>query len=155
MKRKRHLFWIIPVILLTLACTSSPLLRSMGENLIVQDPLEKADLITASSGPEYRIVYAAELYKQSYGAILFYTGGYHDDPQRSEASWSKYVATITGVPEEAIVIDDRTVTSTYDEAVIFKRIYRCPSGYRALDYSCDGPLSYAQGEMGLSKSIGA
>ena len=104
------------------------LLRPIGDSLIVNDPLQKSDLITAISGPEYRIIYAAELYKKGLGATLFFTGGFSEENQRSEATWSKYVATITGVPEEAIAIDDTTVISTYDEAVLLKKYMEAHPG---------------------------
>ncbi len=109
------------IILVALAGAILLSLRPLGDSLIVQDPLEKADLITASSGPEYRIIYAAELYKKGLGPVLFYTGGYSEENQRSEATWSKYLALITGVPEEAIVIDETTVISTYQEAVLLQK----------------------------------
>jgi uncharacterized SAM-binding protein YcdF (DUF218 family) len=104
------------------------LLRPIGYALIVNDPLQKSDLITAISGPEYRIIYAAELYKKGLGAKLFFTGGFSEENQRSEATWSKYVATITGVPAEAIAIDETTVVSTYDEAVLLKKYIEAHPG---------------------------
>lgn len=116
---KKSLIVLILLVFLTGACALS--LRPLGDSLIVQDPLDKADLITASSGPEYRIIYAAELYKKGLGAILFYTGGYSEENQRSEANWSKYLAKITGVPEEAIAINETPVISTYDEAVLLQK----------------------------------
>jgi len=118
-KKKNFLRYLIfPFIVV---CALLLLLRPIGDTLIVNDPLQKSDLITAISGPEYRIIYAAELYKKGLGATLFFTGGFSQENQRSEATWSKYVATITGVPEEAIAIDDTTVISTYDEAVLLKK----------------------------------
>ncbi len=95
-------------------------LQPIGDYLVVEDQLEKADLIAAVSGPEYRIVYASELYTRGLGATLFFTGGYSQENQRIEASWSKYIATTHGVPEEAIATDDSAVLSTHDEAVLLK-----------------------------------
>ena len=118
--RIKKKFWKYILFPFVIVCALLLLLRPIGDGLIVNDPLEKVDLITAISGPEYRIIYAAELYKKGLGATLFFTGGFSEENQRSEATWSKYVATITGVPEEAIVIDDTTVVSTYDEAVLLK-----------------------------------
>ena len=109
--------WLVVLILIAvLAITGKPLLEWIGDSLIVSDAVEKADLITAVSGPEYRIVYAAELYKKGLAATLFFTGGYSEENQRYEANWSEYLATITGVPQEAIAIDDTTIVSTYEEA---------------------------------------
>jgi len=108
------------VILIALVILAYPLLQFMGDYLVVSDPLQKADLITAVSGPEYRIIYAADLYKKSLAPRLFYTGGYNENDQRYEAKWSEYLATTQGVPPEAISIDDSTVISTYQEAVRVK-----------------------------------
>ncbi len=116
---KRSLPALLILVFLLGVCALT--VRPLGDSLIVQDSLEKADLITASSGPEYRIIYAAEIYKKGLGAVLFYTGGYSEENQRSEANWSKYLAKITGVPEEAIAIDETTVISTYDEAVLLQK----------------------------------
>lgn len=115
-QKKSHswLIWIIIIFVLVIA--SKPLLESMGDYLIVSDSVEKADLIAAVSGPEYRIVYAAELYRKGLGATLFYTGGFSEKDQRVEADWSEYLATTQGVPKEAIATDGSTVVSTYQEA---------------------------------------
>lgn len=96
------------------------MLQPIGDYLVVEDDLQKADLITAVSGPEYRILYAAELYTRGLGRTLFFTGGFSEENNRVEASWSKVVATTNGVPPEAIVIDETAVISTYEEAVLVK-----------------------------------
>jgi uncharacterized SAM-binding protein YcdF (DUF218 family) len=125
-KKKNFLKYLIfPFIVISVFLL---LLRPIGDTLIINDPLQKSDLITAISGPEYRIIYAAELYKKGLGATLFFTGGFSQENQRSEATWSKYVATITGVPEEAIAIDDTTVISTYDEVVLLKKYMEAHPG---------------------------
>lgn len=126
--KKKKNFWKFIVIIFIVVCAGLLLLRPIGDGLIVNDPLQKSDLITAISGPEYRIIYAAELYKKGLGATLFFTGGFSEENQRSEATWSRYVATITGVPEEAIAIDDMTVISTYDEAVLLKKYMEAHPG---------------------------
>ncbi len=120
-QKKQNKFWIVLLILCcVICCASVVMIQPIGDYLIVVDKLDKADLITAVSGPEYRIVYAAELYKKGLGATLFFTGGFSAENNRSEANWSMYVATITGVPSEAIAINDKTVISTYDEAVLLR-----------------------------------
>lgn len=117
-QNKKHRFWIIFIpIVVVLILFSTPILRSIGDYLIVHDSLRQADLITAVSGPEYRINYAADLYKRGLGARLFFTGGYSDKNMRYEANWSKYLALAAGVPEEAITVDDESIISTYQEAV--------------------------------------
>ena len=101
-------------------CAFLALLGPIGDYLVVEDELQHTDLIAAVSGPEYRIVYAAGLYTRGLGNKVFCTGGFSEANQRVEASWSKYVATTHGVPEEAIAIDESAVLSTHDEAVLLK-----------------------------------
>ena len=102
-------------------CAFLALLGPIGDYLVVEDKLQHTDLIAAVSGPEYRIVYAAELYTRGLGDSVFFTGGFSEENQRIEASWSKYVATTHGVPPEAIETDDTAVLSTHDEAVLLKK----------------------------------
>jgi uncharacterized SAM-binding protein YcdF (DUF218 family) len=104
------------LILVVLAVLFVPVMRTIGNFLIVSDVPEKVDLITASSGPAYRILYAAQLFQRSYGKELFFTGGYNEFDNRYEASWSRTLAMQQGVPSENIYTDDATVTSTYEEA---------------------------------------
>jgi uncharacterized SAM-binding protein YcdF (DUF218 family) len=108
------------IIFVFLGCTFLALLQPIGDYLVVQDKLQQTDLIAAVSGPEYRIVYAAELYTRGLGKSLFFTGGYSEENNRVEAAWSKTVAMHNGVPEEAITIDETAVLSTHDEAVLLK-----------------------------------
>ncbi|NMC85252.1 MAG: YdcF family protein [Anaerolineaceae bacterium] len=102
--------------LVVLAVLFVPVMRALGNFLVVSDVPQKVDLITASSGPEYRILYAAQLFQRSYGKMLFFTGGYNEFDNRYEAGWSRTLATQQGVPPEDIYTDDTTVTSTYEEA---------------------------------------
>lgn len=132
-QKKKSKFWIFLIILSFLLITFLALLQPIGDYLIINDPLEKSDLITAVSGPEYRILYAAELYKKGLGKTLFFTGSIIGDAQRSAASWSQYLAKTTGVPGEAIVINETTVISTYDEAMLLKEfIDQHPEEYQSV-----------------------
>jgi uncharacterized SAM-binding protein YcdF (DUF218 family) len=122
MKRKKNsCLWIFITILFVGICAFVVLLQPIGDYLVVQDELQKTDLIAAVSGPEYRAVYAAELYTRGLGSTVFFTGGFSEKNHRVEASWSKVVATTHGVPEEAIAIDETAVLSTHDEAVLLKK----------------------------------
>lgn len=115
--QRRRTFWIILLLILLLGVIfAKPILKSMGENLIVSDDLKKADLITSVSGPDYRALYAAELCKKSLAPRLFYTGGYNEFDERYTAAWSQYLATTIGVPPEEITVDESTVVTTYEEA---------------------------------------
>ncbi|MEA5077290.1 MAG: YdcF family protein [Anaerolineaceae bacterium] len=104
------------ILLLALLILAYPLLQGVGKFLIVSDSLEKADLITAVSGPSYRITYAAELFQEHLGSYLFFTGGFNEHEQRYGADWSETLARNIGVPPENIYTDDSTVISTYQEA---------------------------------------
>jgi uncharacterized SAM-binding protein YcdF (DUF218 family) len=116
-KQRRNTFWIILLLILLLGVIfAKPILKSMGEYLIVSDDLKKADLITSVSGPDYRALYAARLCKENMASRLFYTGGYNEFDERYAAAWSQYLATTIGVPPEEISIDESTVISTYEEA---------------------------------------
>ncbi len=61
----------------TLAVAYRPLLTSMGAFLIVQDPLEKADVIIVLSGgrQDERVRQGAELYRQGYAPWVLLSGG--------------------------------------------------------------------------------
>jgi uncharacterized SAM-binding protein YcdF (DUF218 family) len=115
-KRKNQTWILILVIVILLLIFAKPLMYLIGDSLIVSDDVQKGDLIAAVSGPEYRIKYAAELYRRGLGDTLFYTGGFSENNQRIEADWSEYLATTEGVPPEAIATDGSTVLSTYQEA---------------------------------------
>ncbi len=117
-KKKRSALWLL--FLLIPFCLIVVFLQPIGDYLVVEDDLQKTDLIAAVSGPEYRIIYAAELYTRGLASTVFFTGGYSEGNQRVEATWSKYLATTYGVPEEAIATNDAAVLTTHDEAVLLK-----------------------------------
>jgi uncharacterized SAM-binding protein YcdF (DUF218 family) len=120
-KKKSGCLWAFLIAVGVMVCAFLIFLQPIGDHLIIVDHLQKADIITAPSGAEYRAIYATELYKQGLAPTLFFTGGFSVKNDRSEADWSKYIATTTGVPGEAIAVDDSTVISTYDEAIRLKR----------------------------------
>ncbi len=109
--------WIIPILLLALALLlAKPILRGIGDFLIVSDELQKADLITALSGAEYRTAYASELCAKHLAPKMFLTGGYNELDARYDSEWAKYIATTYGVPAGDIYTDEASLTSTYEEA---------------------------------------
>lgn len=93
-----------------------PILLAIGDFLIVQDQLQPADVIHVVSGPDYRVDYDLELYKQGYGKYLFFTGGWCDKIQGVHADRSRQQAVEQGIPESVIVSDSYQVISTYQEA---------------------------------------
>jgi uncharacterized SAM-binding protein YcdF (DUF218 family) len=121
-RQKKQFLWIIVLLILLLGVLfARPILRSIGDYLIINDQLQRADLITSVSGPEYRAIYAAELCQKNLAPRLFYTGGFNAFDNRNDADWSEYLATTYGVPPEEITVDSTTVISTYEEARLVKK----------------------------------
>ncbi len=117
-----------------------PILLAVGDFLVIQDALQPADVIHVISGPEDRTDHAIQLYKQGYGNVIFFTGGwctfhgyYHGQHgvERAEAQ---------GIERQSIVIDESPVTSTYAEAVLLKEfIARSPTAVRSVIVVSDPP----------------
>lgn len=92
------------------------ILLMVGNLLIIQDPLQKADVIHVISGLDYRTNYAVQLYKQGYGKYLFFTGGWCPEIMGVHAERSTALSIRQGVPADVIKADPFPVTSTYQEA---------------------------------------
>lgn len=91
-------------------------LRRIGDFLVIQDPLQRADVIHVIAGEDYRTEYAIQLYKQGAGNTLFFTGGWCEVHLYHHGEHARELALARGVPADAIVIDDSKVMSTYMEA---------------------------------------
>jgi uncharacterized SAM-binding protein YcdF (DUF218 family) len=91
------------------------LLLAAGDYLIIQDKLLRADVIHVIAGEDYRTQHAINLYKQGYGKVLFFTGGWCEYHHYYHGEHGKALALASGVPEEAIAFDDSAVSSTYTE----------------------------------------
>ena len=110
-----------------------PLRLMIGNYLIVQDPLESADVIHVISGMDYRTNYAIQLYKEGYGKTLFYTGSWCDKIQAVHADHAKEISIEAGVPPEAIATDGTPIISTYEEAERLKAfIYSSPQPIKSV-----------------------
>jgi uncharacterized SAM-binding protein YcdF (DUF218 family) len=94
-----------------------PVLQAVGDYLIVQDTLHRADLIHVIAGPDYRTYYALHLYRQGLGSRLFFTGGWCNVHHDFHGERGKRLSLEMGIPENDVALDDTPVTSTYDEAV--------------------------------------
>lgn len=88
----------------------------IGDVLIARDNLHSADVIHVIAGEDYRTDYAIQLYKQRYGRIIFFTGGWCVYHQYNHGEHGEEQTLAHGVPLDAIVFDDSKVTSTYAEA---------------------------------------
>jgi uncharacterized SAM-binding protein YcdF (DUF218 family) len=91
-------------------------LRRLGDFLVVQDILHRADVIHVIAGEEYRTEYAIQLYHQGLGSTLFFTGGWCKIHLYHHGEHARELALASGVPADAIAVDDSDVTSTYIEA---------------------------------------
>lgn len=88
----------------------------IGDFLVVEDDLRPADVIHIIAGDDYRTDYAIQLYQQGYGKTLFFTGGWCTIHNYYHGRHAQEYSLAQGVPLEAIVFNDSTVTSTYSEA---------------------------------------
>jgi uncharacterized SAM-binding protein YcdF (DUF218 family) len=92
------------------------ILLAIGNFLIVQDPLQPADVIHVISGLDHRTYYGIQLFKQGYGKYLFFTGGWCAEIQGVHADRSTQLSIEQGIPTDAIRADSYQVTSTFQEA---------------------------------------
>ena len=115
------------VVVLTYA-VSTPLLTSVGNQLIHADPLERADAMIVLAPWLDRIIEAAELYRSGYAPLVLLTRESREQAEQllidrgvveSGEERRRNVLHALGVPLEAIVILDGYVSSTADEAVTF------------------------------------
>lgn len=111
----------IALIGFTLFLVHEPVLSRIGDFLVIRDELQPADLIHVIAGPDEFTDYAIQLYKGGYGKKLFFTGvGWCDEHAENHGERWKEKASRRGVPQEAMVLDDSLVTSTYSEVVRLK-----------------------------------
>lgn len=116
---------IIILVVLTLSggivvSTHERILFSVGNFLVIKDRLQQADVIHTIAGPDYRMDYAIDLYKQRYGKKLFFTGGWCAFHKIYHGMHSKEHAIEQGVTSEDIFIDESEVHSTYAEILRLK-----------------------------------
>lgn len=97
-----------------------PVLFAAGDFLVIQDALQPADVIHVIAGPDDRTDHAIQLYKQGYGNIIFFTGGWCVFHGYYHGQHGAERAAAQGVQPESVAIDDSPVTSTYAEALRLK-----------------------------------
>ncbi|MEE9164929.1 MAG: YdcF family protein [Nitrospinota bacterium] len=141
MDKKRLLInkWILSFFLffLTFFLLFSPFsLTLIGKLLIKSDPLSKADIIIVLAGEQgERVQYGVELYKQGYAdKILFSGGSIVDFPGGEKITWAglmKDYATLLGVPENAIILQDES-RSTQEDALFSSRLLQDQNFYSVI-----------------------
>ena len=125
-RRKLIAFALFALIIFGLVTYRNSILISVGEYLITQIPLEKADAIVVLGGsvPD-RIFEGVNIYKEGYAPIIILTKGPkpegYDEMLRLGISVPEghdlnlIVAEKLGVPESSMIIIDKRADSTYSE----------------------------------------
>lgn len=109
-------FLIFLLILFGLYLLHPFFLQKMADFLVVQDPLQKVDLILVLGGDSSgeRVEEGVKLYKQGWANYLLMSGG----PlawKLTYARWMKKQALASGIPERAILLQDQS-RSTIEDA---------------------------------------
>ena len=89
---------------------------ALADFLIIEDPIQHADIIHVIAGGDHRTNYGISLYQQGYGDVLFFTGGWCTLHHDVHAEHSQQMALEQGVDADDIFIDPTEITSTYMEA---------------------------------------
>jgi len=116
MKRRLLIFAAILTVIFGLYLVYPSLLDGLARYLIVQDKLAKADAIVVLGGDNNgeRVNEGVKLYRKGYAKYLLMSGG----PlswKLTYAQWMKKQAVESGVPESAILLEDRS-RSTLEDA---------------------------------------
>ncbi|MBI9045434.1 MAG: YdcF family protein [Anaerolineaceae bacterium] len=101
------------------------ILRVMGSFLIISEPLDSADaLVILSGGEKTRIDEAVLIFQDQYTdhIIITETGVEIPDWGTSYSSLMKFELIQSGIPENAIMVTDIQVQTTYDEAIATKEL---------------------------------
>jgi uncharacterized SAM-binding protein YcdF (DUF218 family) len=108
-------------------------LMLIGDFLVIQDNLHRAEVIHVIAGEDYRTDYAIQLYEQGLGRTLFFTGGWCQTHLYRHGEHAKERSLAQGVPLDAIAFDDSRVMSTYMEAERLKEwIAQSPYSVRSI-----------------------
>ncbi len=115
----RYLRRLVIILLLLVgigALTWRPLLTRAGAHLIVEDPIEKSDVIIVLSGgrEDERVRQGAELYRRGYAPWVLLSGG-EKVQGRSVPDIQRHQALQNGVPE-SVLLFEKTSTSTAEQA---------------------------------------
>jgi uncharacterized SAM-binding protein YcdF (DUF218 family) len=121
----KFLKWIIIVVVIAaLYLLRGPILRSMGEFWMVEDPPEKADAILLLGDDNFsadRAARAAELYREGWAPRIVASGRYLR-PYASLAELMQHDLMDRGVPASAIQKFPSLAGNTREEAVLLRRL---------------------------------
>jgi uncharacterized SAM-binding protein YcdF (DUF218 family) len=116
MKRKFIVLAVVLLAILGLYISHPLILDQMAKFLVVQDKLEKADviLVLAGDGNGERVREGVQLYRQDYAKYMLMSGG----PlawKLTSAQWMRKQAVESGIPEKYILLQEKS-RSTIDDA---------------------------------------
>jgi uncharacterized SAM-binding protein YcdF (DUF218 family) len=154
MRKRMKIFIGLASLSLVLFVFREKWLLAIGDFLIVEDTLHPADVIHVIAGDDYRTEYAIQLYKQGYGTILFFTGGWCTYHNYYHGKHAEEFSLARGVPLKAIAYDESKVTSTYMEAERLKEwIAQQPHTVRSVIVVSD-PFHMRRVQWAYSKVLG-
>lgn len=120
MKKRIYIATVVFVALVAVAFQQKIPHKALGIYLSPSDKLTSADAIVVVSGSGDRLPHAVELYKQGFAPALILSGAAREG-DISNALAMQIAATQSGVPEKAIILEERA-TNTYENAIYTKEI---------------------------------
>jgi len=129
MRRLLLILLVVVVAIILIEDVRRPLLNAAGRFLVVQDPLEKADVIIVLSGGrgDERVRQAAELYQQGYAPLVLLSGG-EEMAGISVPEMLRRQALALGIPPDALLSEPDS-TSTAEQARYLRPLLE-PRGMR-------------------------
>lgn len=116
---KQKLIFVLTAVIVFLLIVVSAAVSYAGKWLVVDDPLQKVDVIVVLSGDRgERVEHAVDLYKKGYADKLLITGGIVYDNITICDLMAEHAIRL-GVPPEAIIREEEA-DSTYENAVLSK-----------------------------------
>lgn len=116
MKRLGCLVLILAILAAVVLLAWRPLLTRAGSFLIIEDPIEKSDVLIVLSGgrEDERVRQAAELYRQGYAPWVLLSGG-EKVQGRSVPDLQREQALKNGIPD-SVLLYEKLSTSTAEQA---------------------------------------
>lgn len=127
-RRRLIRYGIYLVLIFTIYLCRYPILRGIGNWLIEEDQIEKADAIVVLGGSsEERSIRAAELFNSNYAPLIITTGSNVSNTLKavgleySEARITKTALKRHNIPDSLILVHDKG-TSTLEEAISIRKL---------------------------------